>query len=87
MVELTAEAGANLFRENRMHSVLRDFVRYTPSGDSIPEETWRGRHRNIVALLLAHVPFLFLLGVYHGKETFFSGATIPAFSLSRVLLG
>ena len=65
---------------------LREFVRYIPSGDTIPDETWRGRHRNILALLVAHVPFLLLLGTYEGTEAALTGAEIPAIPLRQVLL-
>ncbi|MFB6072687.1 MAG: methyl-accepting chemotaxis protein [Halobacterium sp.] len=71
----------------RRKHALREFVKYTPSGDSIPAETWRGRHRNVLVLLFAHVPLLFALGVYEGTETAVTGARIPHFDVSRVLLG
>ncbi|MFB6269479.1 MAG: methyl-accepting chemotaxis protein, partial [Halobacterium sp.] len=61
----------------RVEATLRDVVRYTPSGDTIPEETWRSRHRNIVLILLAHVPLLLVLGLYEGTESV-TGARIPA---------
>ena len=66
--------------------MLREFVEHTPSGDSIPEPTWRSRHRNIVLLVLAHVPFLLLLGLYEGTETAITGATIPSIPLQEVVL-
>jgi type II secretory pathway component PulM len=65
---------------------LRTFVKYIPSGDSIPGETWRGRHRNILLVLAAHVPLLLLLGLYEGTESAVTGATIPAIPTSQVLL-
>ncbi len=61
-----------------------DFLGYIPSGDTIPEETWRARHRNILILLFAHVPFLFALGIYSGTETAVTGATIPEIPLWRI---
>ena len=42
---------------------MQDFVEYTPSRDTIPEKTWRGRHRNIVLSVLVHVPALLSLGL------------------------
>ena len=65
---------------------IREFIRYIPSGDTIPEGTWSGRHRNIIFLLIAHVPFLLLLGVYEGTESALTGAAIPAIPLTQVLL-
>jgi methyl-accepting chemotaxis protein len=80
------EAGSNSGPTTELKRTLERLVEDVPSGDTIPDETWRGRHRNILALLLGHVPFLFLLGIYHGTESL-TGATIPEFPLSRVLLG
>ena len=64
---------------------LREFVRYVPSGETIPDETWRSRHRNVVVLVLAHVPLLFALGMYEGTESAVTGATIPSIPLPAVL--
>lgn len=65
--------------------VLRDFVEYVPSGKTIPEETWRGRHRNVLLLLLAHIPFMFALGMYEGTESTVTGATLPSIPTPVVL--
>ncbi|WP_281196123.1 methyl-accepting chemotaxis protein [Halorubrum sp. F4] len=43
----------------------------------MPEEMWRGRHRNILILVVAQVPLLLALGLYEGTESF-TGAEIPA---------
>lgn len=56
---------------------LREVIRHIPDGTSMPEEMWRGRHRNILLLVVAQVPFLLALGLYRGTEPF-TGATIPA---------
>ncbi|WP_144900824.1 methyl-accepting chemotaxis protein [Halobellus captivus] len=68
-----------------IRETVRNVIRYTPSGHSIPEETWRRRHRNIVFLLAAHIPLLFALGMYEGTNAF-TGATIPGRELSQILL-
>ncbi|WP_436923467.1 methyl-accepting chemotaxis protein [Halosimplex amylolyticum] len=86
MVETTGGSGPVRLRIDRWESVVREFVEYTPSGDSIPDEIWRGRHRNILALLLAHVPLLLLLGTYEGTESAVTGATIPEIPLTTVLV-
>ncbi len=64
---------------------LREFIKYVPEGETIPDDTWRGRHRNILVLLLAHVPFLFLIGTLEGTESLVTGATFPAIPLWLVL--
>jgi hypothetical protein len=69
-----------------MRGTLAEFVKYTPSGDTIPDETWRRRHRNIQIFLLAHLPFLLALGLYEGTESVVTGATIPATPLPLVAL-
>jgi methyl-accepting chemotaxis protein len=73
-------------RTGESEGALRGFVRYVPSGDTIPDGTWRGRHRKILLLLAAHVPLLLLLGTYEGTESVLTGAEIPAIPLTRVLL-
>ncbi|WP_277540605.1 methyl-accepting chemotaxis protein [Haloarcula laminariae] len=65
---------------------VREFLRYIPSGDTIPESTWRNRHRRILLVLFAHIPFLLALGLYEGTEAVLTGATIPAVPLWRVAL-
>jgi len=65
---------------------VKEFIRYIPSGDTIPDETWRSRHRKILIWLFAHLPFLLVVGLYEGTETFVTGATIPATPLWRVAL-
>ena len=64
---------------------LREFLRYIPSGDTIPEGVWENRHRKILLVHFAHVPFLLGLGLFDGTETLVTGATIPATPLWRVL--
>lgn len=66
---------------------IREFVRYIPRGSSIPDETWKGRHRNIVLVLAAHAPFLFLVGSFTGTEPYVTGATLTAAPLEFVVLG
>ncbi|MFB6106810.1 MAG: methyl-accepting chemotaxis protein [Halobacteriaceae archaeon] len=81
-----ADASGSATSAGGSTSRIADYLRYVPSGDSIPDSTWRGRHRAILALIAVHVPLLVLLGLYHGTESV-TGAQIPAFSTSRVLLG
>jgi len=77
----TPEGGAGGLRQT-----LGEFVRYTPSGDTIPDDAWRRRHRTILVFLVAHVPFLLALGLYEGTEAAVTGATIPATPLPLVAL-
>ncbi|ESP90117.1 methyl-accepting chemotaxis protein [Candidatus Halobonum tyrrellensis] len=62
----------------RLSDRLREAVRYVPSGDTIPDETWAGRHRRVLISLVAHIPLLLALGLYEGTESLVTGATIPA---------
>ncbi len=66
---------------------LKRIIKYVPAGDSIPDEAWRRRHRNIVLLLVAHAPALFLLGSYTGTESLLTGATFTAAPVRHVLVG
>jgi hypothetical protein len=63
---------------------VRDVVKYTPDGTTIPDESWRNRHRNILLALLAHIPFLLALGLYGGTESI-SGAQIPELPFVTVI--
>ncbi|NIB99880.1 methyl-accepting chemotaxis protein [Halobacterium sp. R2-5] len=69
-----------------LRGTLRDVVKYTPSGDSIPDEAWRSRHRNILVLLFAHVPFLFALGRFTGTEPYVTGASFTAVPMNLVVV-
>ena len=86
MTNSTPGSTAGSSRERSRTDSIREFIRYVPSGDTIPKGTWGGRHRNILLLILAHVPFLLLLGLYEGTESAVTGATIPAIPLQQVLL-
>ena len=66
---------------------LTEFTRYIPRGDSLPEETWQARHRNILILLLAHVPFLFALGTFTGTDPYLTGAAFTAVPFAHVVVG
>ena len=72
-------------RRGKLVDASQEFVRYIPRGESIPEETWRSRHRGILVLLFAHVPFLFLLGLFDGHDPYLTGATFDAEPLGIVL--
>jgi len=63
---------------------VRDFVNYTPNGESIPEDAWRRRHRNVLLVVAAQVPPLLALGLFEGTESI-TGAEIPSWSLPVVL--
>jgi len=82
----TTRSGSALLRPWRWTDVVREFVTYVPDGQTIPDEMWRGRHRNILILLLAHIPFLFLIGTYEGTESAVTGATLPAIPFTQVLI-
>ena len=56
---------------------VREVIRYIPDGSSMPREMWERRHRNILLIIVAQVPFLAALGLYEGTESVLTGATIP----------
>jgi len=85
MADTATESGSIPVRASGVDA-LREFVRYIPDGQSIPDESWRRRHRNILFVVLAQVPFLLLLGTYEGTESLVTGATVPAIPMSTVLL-
>jgi methyl-accepting chemotaxis protein len=66
---------------------LREFIRYVPRGDSLPDEAWEARHRNILALLAAHVPFLYALGTFTGTDPYLTGADFTAAPFAHVVVG
>ena len=86
MADTATESGTTPVRADGEAGGLREFVEYIPSGDSIPAASWRRRHRNILAVVLAQVPFLFALGLYDGTESLVTGATVPVVPLSTVLV-
>ncbi|WP_277555998.1 methyl-accepting chemotaxis protein [Halobaculum limi] len=57
------------------------YIKYTPSGDTLSADRWRSRHRNVLILLAAHLPFLFLLGTFDGNLV---GATFESEPLLHV---
>ena len=77
MSDVTVGSGSSVSGSAGWGGTLREFVRYIPDGSSMPEEMWRHRHRNILLVVLAHVPFLLALGLYTGTEPV-TGAVIPA---------
>ncbi|EMA22782.1 MULTISPECIES: methyl-accepting chemotaxis protein [Haloarcula] len=85
MPDTTSGSAQTRSRELTPTERFQEFITYIPSGDTIPDETWRGRHRNILILLLAHVPFLLALGLYSGTESLVTGATLPEIDTLHVL--
>jgi methyl-accepting chemotaxis protein len=85
MTESTPGTGRELPGGGNWRRALRERIRYIPRGESIPDETWRARHRNILVLLVAHVPFLFALGRFTGTEQYVTGATFTAEPLPVVV--
>ncbi|WP_236639958.1 methyl-accepting chemotaxis protein [Salinigranum halophilum] len=70
-----------------LQRTVGDVIRYVPRGESLPEETWEKRHRNILVLLLAHVPFLFALGTFTGTDPYLTGADFVAVPLEHAVVG
>jgi methyl-accepting chemotaxis protein len=67
-------------------ATIREFIKYTPDGSTIPADTWQVRHRNILTILVAQVPLWLLLGFFKGTESVVTGATIPAIPTPFILL-
>ncbi|MEF8856186.1 MAG: methyl-accepting chemotaxis protein, partial [Haloplanus sp.] len=85
MTSITDDSTTPLSGDGGWWYTLGEFIHYIPDGHTIPEETWRHRHRNILILVLAQVPLLFALGMYEGAESVVTGATIPSIPLTHVL--
>ncbi|SDM05931.1 Methyl-accepting chemotaxis protein [Halogranum gelatinilyticum] len=62
----------------RWRQKIREDLKYTPNGSSIPEDVWRSRHKRILIGVVAHIPLLLALGLYEGTESVVTGATIPS---------
>ncbi|AUV83823.1 transducer protein Htr8 [Salinigranum rubrum] len=58
-----------------------------PAGESLPQEAWEKRHRNILVLLLAHVPLLFALGTFNGTDPYITGTDFTAVPLEHAVGG
>jgi methyl-accepting chemotaxis protein len=78
-------AGASAPGDESLRDALATFVSYIPDGTTIPESTWRARHRNVIAATLLQLPIWFLLGIYSGT-TPIAEARIPATPLPLILL-
>jgi len=85
MASITGDSTAAPSGESGWRQTCWEFIHYIPDGHSIPAETWRNRHRNILVLVLAQLPLLFALGTYEGTESLITGATIPSIPLTTVL--
>ncbi|MUV91013.1 methyl-accepting chemotaxis protein, partial [Halapricum sp. CBA1109] len=69
----------------RLQRRAREFIEYVPNGQTIPEDSWERRHRNIGLLVLAHLPLLLGLGLVEGTESTVTGITLPSIPLSSLL--
>ncbi|SFR63580.1 methyl-accepting chemotaxis protein [Halogeometricum limi] len=83
----TVGEGSHERYARRIRRAVRDVVKYIPRGNTIPEESWKSRHRNITLFMLAHIPFLLALGTYTGTEPYVTGATFTAVPTEYVGLG
>ncbi|MBW3583373.1 MAG: PAS domain S-box protein [Euryarchaeota archaeon] len=57
-----------------------------PLGHPLPHASWQARHRAVLVLLWAHVPALFLFGVFGGHDPYLTHATFTGFDLGHVFL-
>ncbi|MFC6974305.1 methyl-accepting chemotaxis protein [Halomicroarcula sp. GCM10025709] len=65
---------------------IRQRLAFIPDGRTIPDEVWETRHKYFVLLVLGHVPFLVVLGLFEGTETTVTGITLPSIPLGMLLL-
>nr|WP_245902838.1 methyl-accepting chemotaxis protein [Salinigranum rubrum] len=65
----------------------REHHQIRPAGESLPQEAWEKRHRNILVLLLAHVPLLFALGTFNGTDPYITGTDFTAVPLEHAVGG
>ncbi|MFC7203005.1 methyl-accepting chemotaxis protein [Haloferax namakaokahaiae] len=70
-----------------MKRKILNTLKYIPKGNSIPDERWKARHRNILIFLAAHVPFLFALGSFDGTDPYLTGATFSAVPFQHLVAG
>jgi methyl-accepting chemotaxis protein len=87
MATSTPDSWVRTLRLRDLQRTVGDVIRYVPRGESLPEETWEKRHRNILVLLLAHVPFLFALGTFTGTDPYLTGADFVAVPLEHAVVG
>ncbi|MDQ3757428.1 MAG: EAL domain-containing protein [Actinomycetota bacterium] len=70
---------------SRVASVVRGVAALLPEGRTLASEFWETRHRAICALLWAHVPALFLFGLYRGEGVQHSTVeVVPALAFALV---
>ena len=67
-------------------SAIARYIENTPNGTEIPEESFRKRHRGIIAFTLALVPLLFGISRLTGVQSV-TGAELPAIPMTHSLAG
>lgn len=67
-------------------SRLARLFAFLPRGRTLPEPTWRVRHRAILWILWAHVPLLFAFGLFGGTDRWVSYGTFEGYTLGHTLL-
>jgi len=70
---------------DRTDSLLRKVLAALPKGQLLPEQSWRRRHRCIVALLWMHVVGLFCFGVLQGIGVLTSATSVLVVAAAAVL--
>ncbi len=87
MATSTPDAPSSSLGVRELRHTVGNIIKYVPRGESLPQEAWEKRHRNILVLLLAHVPFLFALGTFTGTDPYVTGADFTAVPLEHALGG
>ena len=72
--------------EHKSNSAVARYIENTPNGTEIPDESFRKRHRGILAFTTVLVPFLFGISRLNGVESV-TGAALPTIPLLHSLAG
>lgn len=71
---------------NQAIVALKQYVKRTPNGTEIPDETFSKRHWGVILFTAALVPIVFAISRFQGPESV-TGATLPAIPLFNSLVG
>ncbi len=82
----TGEDGLGQSSTRPSNALWERLLSYFPRGQGVSEESWRVRHRVILWILWAHIPFLVAFGIYGGLDRWVSMAHYESFGYAQTLL-